>query len=77
MGAEGITVSDVASVGDALRTALQNQKEGKTTVVEMMTSKELGEPFRRDAMKLPQRMLAKYSHTSESSESATGQPTDL
>jgi sulfoacetaldehyde acetyltransferase len=52
-------------------------KHGKTTVIEMMVSKELGDPFRRDAMKLPQRVLKRYSNTSEVSESATGQPVDF
>lgn len=61
MGAEGITVTDEADVGDAIRQATENQmKHGKTTVVEMMVTKELGDPFRRDAMKLPQRVLARY-----------------
>merc|ERR1711962_317895 len=77
MSAEGITCTHADQVGDALNQAIQNQKEGKTTVLELMLTKELGDPFRRDAMKLPQRVLAKYGHTSESSESATGQPVDL
>ena len=77
MGAEGIRVSSLSDVGPAIRQATQNQKDGKTTVVEMMVTKELGDPFRRDAMKLPQRVLAKYSEFSEESESATGQPTDF
>lgn len=65
-------------VGPALLRALDLQmKEGKTCLVEVMTSRELGDPFRRDAMKLPQRVLPKYQHTSEVAESATGQPTDL
>lgn len=77
MGAEGITVTDLKDVGPAIRTAAQNQKEGKTTVVEMMVTRELGDPFRRDAMKLPQRILGKYKDFSESSESATGQASDF
>jgi len=77
MGAEGIVVSDLKDVGVAIRQAAQNQKEGKTTVVEMMVTKELGDPFRRDAMKLPQRVLGKYKNFSEVNESATGQPTDF
>lgn len=77
MGAEGIVVSELKDVGAAIRTAAQNQKEGKTTVIEMMVTKELGDPFRRDAMKLPQRVLGKYKNFSEINESATGQPTDF
>ena len=58
-----------------LEQALDAQmNEGKTTIVELMTSRELGDPFRRDAMKLPRRLLGKYKHTSLDSESATGQP---
>jgi sulfoacetaldehyde acetyltransferase len=77
MGAEGVQVSELADVGPALRAACDAQKEGKTTIVEVMTTRELGDPFRRDAMKLPQRRLAKYQGTNESAESATGQPIDL
>jgi sulfoacetaldehyde acetyltransferase len=77
MGAEGVQVSKLEDVGPALRAACDAQKEGKTTIVEVMTTRELGDPFRRDAMKLPQRKLAKYQPTNESSESATGQPIDL
>ena len=40
-------------MGDALKKAVANQDEGKTTIVELMTTRELGDPFRRDAMKLP------------------------
>ena len=77
MGAEGIQVSHVDEVGDALRQATAAQSEGKTTVVEVMTTRELGDPFRRDAMKLPSRLLNKYQSTNEEAESATQQPVDL
>ena len=60
MGAEGITVDKVSNVGDAFRAACKAQKEGKTTIVEMMCTSELGDPFRRDALKHPRRLLAKY-----------------
>jgi len=75
MGAEGITVNSVEEVGPALKRAIALQmNENKTCVIEVMISKELGDPFRRDAMKLPQRHLEKYQPFSETSESATGQP---
>ena len=64
MGAEGIVVDKVSSVGDAFRAACKAQKEGKTTIVEMMCTRELGDPFRRDALKKPHRMLAKYKRFS-------------
>jgi sulfoacetaldehyde acetyltransferase len=39
---------------DALNTAIDAQmKHGKTTFIEVMLNQELGEPFRRDAMKKP------------------------
>jgi sulfoacetaldehyde acetyltransferase len=60
MGAEGIVVDKVSNVGDAFKAACKAQKEGKTTIVEMMCTRELGDPFRRDALKKPRRMLAKY-----------------
>ena len=31
----------------------RSQKAGKTTLIEAMINQELGEPFRRDAMKKP------------------------
>ena len=39
------------------------QREGRTTVLEMMVTRELGDPFRRDALALPVRHLAKYKAT--------------
>lgn len=77
MGAEGITCNSIDQVGDAFEQCLQNQKEGKTTILELMTSRELGDPFRRDAMKLPVRRLAHYKHTDRDHESPTEQPVDL
>jgi len=77
MGAEGITCEHADQVGDALIKAVANQTEGKTTIIELMTTRELGDPFRRDAMKLPVRRLAKYKHTDRFEESPTGQPVDL
>jgi sulfoacetaldehyde acetyltransferase len=35
--------------------------EGKTTVIEIMCTKELGDPFRKDAMSIPVRHLEKYA----------------
>ncbi len=61
MGAEGIVVDKLEDVGPALKKALQAQmQEGKTTVVEIMCTRELGDPFRRDALSKPVRMLEKY-----------------
>ena len=63
MGAEGVRVEKVSDVGPALRAAAAAQREGKTTVLEMMVTRELGDPFRRDALSLPVRHLAKYKAT--------------
>lgn len=61
MGAEGITVDSLADVGPALKKALDMQmNEGKTTVIEIMCTQELGDPFRRDALSTPVRFLDKY-----------------
>jgi len=59
-GCEGITIDKVTDVGAAIQTAVKNQAEGKTTVLEMMVTKELGDPFRRDALSKPVRHLDKY-----------------
>jgi sulfoacetaldehyde acetyltransferase len=64
MGAEGIAVDQVSGVGDAFRAACTAQQSGKTTIVEMMCTRELGDPFRRDALKHPRRLLAKYQSLS-------------
>jgi sulfoacetaldehyde acetyltransferase len=47
----------------ALIPACEAQKAGKTTVVEVMCTMELGDPFRRDALKYPHSLLDKYKHT--------------
>lgn len=61
MGAEGITVDKLEEVGPALQKAVDMQmNEGKTTVLEIMCNRELGDPFRRDALSKPVRHLAKY-----------------
>ena len=63
MGAEGVRIDKVSDVGPALRAAVAAQREGRTTVLEMMVTRELGDPFRRDALSLPVRHLAKYKAT--------------
>lgn len=61
MGAEGVRVDQLEQVGPALTAAVDAQMtEGKTTVVEIMCTKELGDPFRKDALKTPTRHLDKY-----------------
>ena len=61
MGAQGIVVDRLEDVGPALHKAVDAQMhEGKTTVIEIMCSRELGDPFRRDALSKPVRLLDKY-----------------
>lgn len=61
MGAEGIVVDRLEDVGPALKRAIDMQmNEGKTTVIEIMCTRELGDPFRRDALRKPVRILDKY-----------------
>ena len=59
-GCEGVTVERLADVGPAIAAATAAQAQGKTTVLEMMVTKELGDPFRRDALSKPVRHLEKY-----------------
>jgi sulfoacetaldehyde acetyltransferase len=58
MGADGVTVDHPDQIGDALRAAIGS---GRCTVVELMLTQELGDPFRRDALKKPKRLLPKYA----------------
>ena len=61
MGAEGIVVDQLDQVGPALKKAIEMQmNEGKTCVIEIMCTRELGDPFRRDALSKPVRLLEKY-----------------
>ncbi|PIG07857.1 sulfoacetaldehyde acetyltransferase [Comamonas sp. 26] len=61
MGAEGIVVDNIEDVGPALQKAIDMQmNEGKTCVIEIMCTRELGDPFRRDALAKPVRLLEKY-----------------
>ncbi len=59
-GTEGIVVDALGDVGASLQTAIANQKNGKTTIIEVMCTQELGDPFRRDALSKPVRHLEKY-----------------
>ncbi len=53
-GLNGVVARTMDELTDALNTAITDQmKNGKTTLIEAMINQELGEPFRRDAMKKP------------------------
>jgi sulfoacetaldehyde acetyltransferase len=61
MGAEGIVVDRLEDVGPALKRAIDLQmNQQKTCVIEIMCTRELGDPFRRDALAKPVRFLQKY-----------------
>ena len=61
MGAEGIVVDRLEDVGPALKKAIDLQmNQRKTCVIEIMCNRELGDPFRRDALAKPIRLLDKY-----------------
>ncbi|NYT75908.1 sulfoacetaldehyde acetyltransferase [Alcaligenaceae bacterium] len=61
MGAEAITVDRIEDVGPAFKRAIDMQmNEGKTCILEIMCTRELGDPFRRDALSKPVRLLDKY-----------------
>jgi sulfoacetaldehyde acetyltransferase len=52
-GLQGVVARTMEELTAALRQAILDQKAGKTTLIEAMINQELGEPFRRDAMKKP------------------------
>jgi sulfoacetaldehyde acetyltransferase len=53
-GLEGVVARTMDELTAALNKAIEDQmKHGKTTLIEAMINQELGEPFRRDAMKKP------------------------
>ncbi len=53
-GLQGVVARTMDELRDALAKAVEDQmKRKKTTLIEAMINQELGEPFRRDAMKKP------------------------
>jgi sulfoacetaldehyde acetyltransferase len=52
-GLEGVVVKTQDELAEALGTACRAQQDGVTTFIEVLLNQELGEPFRRDAMKAP------------------------
>ncbi len=54
-------VNQPDDVGPALKRAIDLQmNHGKTPIIEIMCTRELGDPFRRDALANPVRLLDKY-----------------
>ncbi|OWJ90619.1 sulfoacetaldehyde acetyltransferase, partial [Paracoccus yeei] len=53
-GVNGVQVKSQEELTQALHEAVERQmKQGETTFIEVLLNQELGEPFRRDAMKKP------------------------
>ncbi|MEM6678992.1 MAG: sulfoacetaldehyde acetyltransferase [Pseudomonadota bacterium] len=52
-GLQGVVARTMDELTAALHQALDDQKAGRTTLIEAMINQELGDPFRRDAMKAP------------------------
>ena len=53
-GVKGVKANSMKEMTEKLSTALKDQMEnGDTTFIEVVLNQELGEPFRRDAMKTP------------------------
>ena len=62
MGAKGYRVEDYKEVQDVVRDAVAS---GRPCVIDAVIeggAKVLAEPFRRDALKMPERYLKKYAH---------------
>lgn len=52
-GLKGVVARTQAELTAAIRQGCEDQKKGTTTFIEVILNQELGEPFRRDAMKKP------------------------
>ena len=52
-GLKGVTVKTMEETTKAIKQSCNDQKKGITTFIEVILNQELGEPFRRDAMKKP------------------------
>ena len=55
-GLKGVAVKTMEETTKAIKQSCEDQKKGITTFIEVILNQELGEPFRRDAMKKPVRV---------------------
>ena len=55
-GLKGVTARTMEETTKAIKQSCEDQKKGITTFIEVILNQELGEPFRRDAMKKPVRV---------------------
>ena len=65
-GVRVVVTGAAGQLGQALQASVQAQSEGKTTILEMMVTRELGDPFRRDALSKPVRCICTSWSTSTS-----------
>ena len=62
-GAVGVTVDgSEENFEKVLKESIERQKNGETTLIEVMCTPNMGAPFRSDAMRCPERHLEKYKH---------------
>jgi sulfoacetaldehyde acetyltransferase len=59
-GCRGVRVTTMEDLTSAVSEACELQNDGVTTLVEVVVNKELGAPFRRDAMQDQQTLLPRY-----------------
>ncbi|MEW9674506.1 thiamine pyrophosphate-dependent enzyme, partial [Ammoniphilus sp. 3BR4] len=60
MGAVGIRVEDASELGNVIQKAIESNKP---TVIDIQVDgTQLAPPFRKDALKMPVRLLEKYAH---------------
>jgi sulfoacetaldehyde acetyltransferase len=52
-GLKGVAVKTMEETTNVIKKSCEDQKKGITTFIEVILNQELGEPFRRDAMKKP------------------------
>jgi sulfoacetaldehyde acetyltransferase len=64
MGARGYLLTDHREVADVVRDAVASQRPSVINAVIQGGEEVLAEPFRRDALKMPLRLLEKYRHLS-------------
>ena len=53
-GLQGIQATTTEQLTEAIKSSCEGQSRGVKTLIEVVLNQELGEPFRRDAMKKPQ-----------------------
>jgi len=59
-GCKGVRVETMEDLTAAIKESCAAQKKGVTTLVEVVVNKELGAPFRRDAMQDQRCLLPRY-----------------